>query len=205
MSQSQFPLYFTYCLTYLPTGQRYYGCRYGKDVHPSTLWTTYFTSSNLIKELIKKTGKDSFTYQIRKTFNDPRKCFEWEDKVLKRMKVANNPKWLNQNENTASDGVFRAMKFRTKEHNQAISRSQKGRKLTDEHKTKLSNAKSKWKTYIVTDPLGNVMIVQNLRKFCREHDLNNSNMVQSTKGKNKTSNFGWKCRYQDEPTFLGDG
>lgn len=58
---------FTYCITFILTGQRYYGSRYANNkttvAHPDQLWTTYFTSSKVIKSLIKEHGKESFTFQ----------------------------------------------------------------------------------------------------------------------------------------------
>ena len=86
---------FTYCLTFLPTGERYYGVRYAKDCHPSQLWTTYFTSSIPIADLIEEHGKDSFSIQIRKTFITAEQARSWETKFLTRIDAAKHPEWLN--------------------------------------------------------------------------------------------------------------
>jgi len=51
--------------------------------------------------MIQKYGKDSFSYEIRKTFvENPKKAQDWERKVLKRMNVGKNQQFLNK-----SDGV----------------------------------------------------------------------------------------------------
>ena len=88
---------FTYCITFLPTGQRYYGVRYSiKEVaHPDQLWTTYFTSSKIIKDLIKEYGVDSFFTQIRKTFTDGDTANASETKFLTKIDAANSQDWLN--------------------------------------------------------------------------------------------------------------
>ena len=87
---------FTYCITFIITGQRYYGVRYAKGCHPDQLWSIYFTSSTKIKSLIEKHGKDSFTFQIRKIFNNKQDAQSWESKVLIKLNAANNPNWLNK-------------------------------------------------------------------------------------------------------------
>jgi hypothetical protein len=86
---------FTYCLTFLLTGQRYYGVRYAKDCHPDQLWTTYFTSSKIISDLIKEYGKDAFTFEVRKTFITAEEACYSETKFLTRIDAAKSPNWLN--------------------------------------------------------------------------------------------------------------
>ncbi len=49
------------------------------------------------------------------------------------------------------------------------------------------------KSYVMTKPDGTEETVVNLAKYCREHGLAYSNMVQVSKGKFKQQN-GWKCR-----------
>ena len=51
-----------------PTNTLYYGVQYSKNCNPTNLWKTYFTSSEYVSSLIKEYGKDSFSYEIRKTF-----------------------------------------------------------------------------------------------------------------------------------------
>lgn len=86
---------FTYCITFLPTGQRYYGVRYAKGCHPSQLWTTYFTSSKIISNLIEEYSKDSFAVEVRKTFTNRNSALNWETKFLTKINAANHPEWLN--------------------------------------------------------------------------------------------------------------
>lgn len=44
--------------------------------------------------------------QIRKTFTCSNKAREWENKVLKRMNVINDPKWLNKTDNIAIESML---------------------------------------------------------------------------------------------------
>lgn len=88
---------FTYLVTFLPTGQRYYGVRTKKGCQPSDLWTSYFTSSKIVRQLIKQHGKDAFTFEIRRTFATKEQAILWEHRVLRRIDAARNPRYLNKN------------------------------------------------------------------------------------------------------------
>ena len=97
---------FTYCITFLPTGKRYYGSRYANNksivAHPSQLWTTYFTSSETIKTLIEEHGKESFAFEVRKTFKTRTEALTWENKFLTRIQAAQSPEWLNGNNGSST-------------------------------------------------------------------------------------------------------
>lgn len=86
---------YTYLICCIPENKFYYGVQYGKTANPHKLWKTYFTSSKIIKSLVKKYGKENFYYQIRKIFNNSKDAYNWEQKVLKRLKVEYNKKMLN--------------------------------------------------------------------------------------------------------------
>lgn len=87
---------YTYAVLNKNTGKRYYGCRYAKNCHPNDLWKTYFTSSKIIKSLVKDSGIDCWEIQIRQVFNDIISCKFWEEKVLRRLGIPKNDKWYNQ-------------------------------------------------------------------------------------------------------------
>ena len=79
---------FTYLIVNKVTNNVYYGARYARGCDPSDLWTTYFTSSKIVKLAIKKYGVDSFVVEVRKTFgSDYKRCLKWEHTVLRRLKV----------------------------------------------------------------------------------------------------------------------
>lgn len=87
---------FTYMLTHLDTGRRYYGARYSRGCQPSDLWTRYFTSSRIVHQLMKAEGKNAFKTEIRRVFPSVEACLEWELKVLRRLHVSTNDHWLNK-------------------------------------------------------------------------------------------------------------
>lgn len=85
---------YTYKITHKTSGEWYYGVRYAKNCNPSDFWVTYFTSSNIIAEIIKNEGVDSFSFEIRKTFNNKTDAIRLEHKVL--TKILNSPLCLNK-------------------------------------------------------------------------------------------------------------
>lgn len=99
-------MYFTYLIKCKPTGQVYYGVSFRKGTHPDKLWVDYFTSSTTVHQLINQFGKDAFEFEIRKTFTDPKAAQKWEAKVLKRMKVVGDPKWINRHDNISFESKF---------------------------------------------------------------------------------------------------
>jgi hypothetical protein len=102
----QNPLYYTYIIYHPETNFKYYGCQYGKFAHPDNLWNTYFTSSKKVKELIQQYGKDSFLYEIRQVFDDPKKCRLWEIKVIKRANLVRRNDFLNQRNPGGTDSLI---------------------------------------------------------------------------------------------------
>jgi hypothetical protein len=139
---------FTYLIHCTVTDQYYYGSRYGRRCHPSSLWTSYFTSSKVVKQLILEHGKDAFTVSVRKTFDTPEEARRWESKFLNKVKAAQSDKWLNQHN---ADEKFYCKghhgnlgKKHTKEHNENISKGQRGIKrnpFSEEHRKKLSESR----------------------------------------------------------------
>lgn len=88
---------YTYYLYHEQTNTHYYGVRYSKNCRPDDLWHTYFSSSKKVKKLINEYGTDSFSVEVRKTFNDREQAILWEQKVLRRLKVLSKLEWLNDN------------------------------------------------------------------------------------------------------------
>jgi len=96
------------------------------------LWVKYFTSSPKIKSLITEYGADSFEFEIRKIFKTPERATAWEAKVLKRMKVLENRKWINAN--------IAGHIMPTAESNKKISDFHKGKPKSAEHRRKISES-----------------------------------------------------------------
>ena len=93
---------FTYVITHIPTGKRYYGSRYKKGCLPNDLWTNYFTSSQKIKLLIEQDGLKSFSCEVRKIFNSVVECRTWESRFLHKIDARSNPNWLNEHNGGSS-------------------------------------------------------------------------------------------------------
>ena len=87
---------FTYLITHIPTGKRYYGVRIKRGCQPSDIGTIYFSSSKIVKKMIAEEGLDKFKFEVRRTFDDAKKALHWEERVLTRLKVWENDAWLNQ-------------------------------------------------------------------------------------------------------------
>src|SRR6516165_7968969 len=97
---------FTYCITHVPTGNRYYGSRYAKGCKPEDLWTIYFTSSQNIHELLTKDGSDAFSVQIRKIFDSKENCQKFETKLLQKLDLAAKSNWINKTNGGSSNFSF---------------------------------------------------------------------------------------------------
>ena len=139
---------FTYLIKHVPTNKYYYGVRFKKGCHPNDLWTKYFTSSKKVKGLIRKYGKKSFKFEIRKTFKTCKQALNWEHKVLKRLKVIYKDNFLNLTDNKSVDPKYLSKinkgknnPFYNKKHNkniiEKIRLSSLKRKHTEETKNKI--------------------------------------------------------------------
>jgi hypothetical protein len=96
---------FTYLIGWSKHKKYYYGRRTAKNCHPSELWTKYFTSSKHVKIFREKYGEPDIV-EVRKIFTSIKQCSRWEERVLAKMDVKNNPLWLNLTGNYAFYGVI---------------------------------------------------------------------------------------------------
>lgn len=134
---------YTYLIKHIPTNQFYYGVRYSKNCNPSDLWKTYFTSSKKVKKLIEQYGKDSFVYEIRKTFDNVEDAQNWEKRVLMRMKIPHREDFLNHRYSysipSMSGSSHPLYKIgHKKESRRKMSVSHMGKKLSDTTREKMS-------------------------------------------------------------------
>lgn len=104
---------YTYLIGWSKHSVFYYGVRYAKKCHPDDLWVTYFTSSKSVKTFRKEHGEPDIV-EVRRTFDCYEKAILWEYKVLRRMNVVKDKKWLNKHSTRAShietlwqDPIFR--------------------------------------------------------------------------------------------------
>ena len=89
---------YTYFIRWTKLNTNYYGVRYAQDCDPIDLWNPYKTSSTHVAKFIVEHGEPD-VIQVRKTFNDTQEARLWENRVLKRMKVVGDNKWLNRTDN----------------------------------------------------------------------------------------------------------
>lgn len=89
---------YTYLIKCTVNNKFYYGVRWANKFPPSEdLWVKYFTSSKIVKSLIKEYGKEAFIFEIRKVFAKKNEAIAWEEKVLRRLNVLKLPDiWLNK-------------------------------------------------------------------------------------------------------------
>lgn len=135
---------YTYLLCFKPTGQLYYGSSYTaskyKMAHPTRFWVTYFTSSNVVKSLIKEYGKDAFEFEIRKTFDSPEKAIIWEDRILKKFNVAKDSKWLNKSNGNGKGFVCLSTSEETRQKQSISAKKRVRTPRSQETKDKISKA-----------------------------------------------------------------
>lgn len=100
MKQQHTP--YTYLIGWSSLNKWYYGVRYAKNCNPSDLWVTYKTSSKIVKKFASENGNPDIIL-IRRQFTSIRKAQDWESKVLKKMNVAKDSRWLNGHDTKAFD------------------------------------------------------------------------------------------------------
>lgn len=96
---------FTYLIGWSKLDKWYYGVRWSKNCKPENLWTSYFTSSIYVKEFRKIHG-DPDIIEIRKVFENTTDARLWEHKVLKKLKVITNERFLNKSDNLSHCGFI---------------------------------------------------------------------------------------------------
>jgi hypothetical protein len=125
----------------------YYGSEYGKRskiANPKNLWSTYFTSSKHVKQFRKEHGEPDII-SIRKTFSTDLAAIYWEYRVLRKLKVRQNSKWLNVNEGKAPVGTpwTEERKQQWSKQNSGTGNNTYGKPRSEETKQKISNTLKK--------------------------------------------------------------
>lgn len=113
---------YVYRINFKLTNQFYIGFRGAKDATPDDLFKTYFTSSKVIKRLIKDYGVDQFSTEILAEFKTGKEAYEYEQKLLNEMDVSNNSQMLNMRATSCALGTF---KKHTEDTKQKISEAKK--------------------------------------------------------------------------------
>lgn len=123
---------FTYYLYHIPTDTHYYGARWAKNSNPDSLWTSYFSSSRAVHNLIDLYGKDSFVTRVMRIFDTGEEARLWESKFLRRVRAVESSKWINKNcgqppvcnYSRSGQGLGRKL---SESHRKAISAGNKGK------------------------------------------------------------------------------
>ena len=137
---------YTYLIKFKPTGQVYYGASYAnksKIANPSQLWTSYFTSSKIVKQLIVKYGIESFEFKVRQIFESAEQAIRWEHKVLLKFDAKNNTNWLNENNGDKkfkNNGHSEETRKKISIANKGQISNRKGKPLSEEHKRKIADS-----------------------------------------------------------------
>ena len=131
---------FTYLIKFIPTGQVYYGVRTKRGCHPAELWTTYFTSSKTVHNLIEEHGLDAFEVTIRQTFETKEQAILWEHRVLTKFDSAKNKQWLNKNNGSRK---FIPQDKHTTETKRKIGNAHRGKVMTESAKQKMRTTRTK--------------------------------------------------------------
>lgn len=184
---------FTYLIGWTFHDKWYYGVRYSKNCHPMDLWKTYFTSSKKVKHFREFFGEPDII-EVRKTFNNAVSALNYEQDVLKRLKIKSNDKWLNQgigkptfnNRKHTEETIQKMKKTKPEGFGEKIRQLHTGKKRSDHTKLNISLSKKglalrskKW----LFECDGEQVEIFNLHKYCRDNHLNVSCMQDVYRGK----------------------
>ena len=86
---------YTYFIRWNDLDLNYYGRRTAKNCHPEDFFISYFTSSECVADVIAEHGMPD-VIKVHKIFSDVDTCKEQEERFLKRVNAARNPRWLNR-------------------------------------------------------------------------------------------------------------
>lgn len=86
---------FTYLISWTDLDIHYYGVRYNKTSHPDDLWTTYFTSSKIVKKF-RESNSEPNIIKIDYIFDTREEALEYENTFLKDNNCIRNLNWLNK-------------------------------------------------------------------------------------------------------------
>lgn len=144
---------YTYLIGWKDHNAWYYGVRYSKHCNPNDLWTSYFTSSKHVKEFRLKHGEPD-VIEVRKVFDNRESAQLWETKVLQRMNVIGDSRFLNKAIGKSLQDFENRKKIMIDKYGvenssqlpgiaDKISNSLKGKKKSEKHKQNLKKPKSK--------------------------------------------------------------
>ena len=191
---------YTYLIGWSSLNTWYYGRRTHRKATPDDLWKTYFTSSKFVKEFRVKYGEPDII-QVRRVFDDNDKCKIWECRVLTKLGVPHNNKFLNkQCGSTSFDSTGRTWK-NNKRFSDNQSKRQKGLVMVKDSTTGI---------YVGKVPVGHDNIKNgvwvglnkgvSVGKGLKKSNGHKDSISKSTKGKPKTKTDKWN-KAKEEKRF----
>jgi hypothetical protein len=195
---------YTYLLKHEATGKYYYGVRYAADCDPADLWVTYFTSSPGVQKLIKESGTEGWTMEIRRTFSTAAQALSWEGRVLRRIRARQRSDFINKHNNdglVALVGDANPMRNpdilakwkasprakrgpQTAEHIEARRQALTGRKRSDAERAAISAGR-----------LGKVKMSEEQRRHMSE--INRGKVMSEASSAKKSQAIAGRKRYTD--------
>lgn len=128
---------YVYLISWTKLDTHYIGVRHALNCSPIDLWSTYFTSSKIVKAFRQINGEPDHI-EILKEFDNRKDALEYEELKLKEFNVLKKENWLNQNIAGKNFAHFGPHSEQTR---QKISKGLAGKKrapLSDDHKRKIS-------------------------------------------------------------------
>ena len=155
----------------------------------------YYGSGRIIKQAVKKYGKDNFIVYPIKFYDNVEECRNAEEELLKQYDIANNQYCYNiKNSAIGWDkGLKRSEEFRCK-----LSQANKGKKLTDATRQKIIQSMKNVMTPVVAiDKNGKVKIFESIIECSRVLGVNRGNIHSCLKGRIKHAG-GYAFKYLEQ-------
>jgi hypothetical protein len=127
---------YTYLIGWPEHNLWYYGVRYAEDCDPSDLWISYFTSSVHVARTRAELGEPTLI-AVRRTFSSHFTARSWEARVLRRMKVRLDERFINRSHIPAPPPE------KHPDHVEAVAAKLRNQKRTLEQKARMSEAAKK--------------------------------------------------------------
>lgn len=133
---------YTYLIGWKSLDRWYYGVSYKRGCSPDDLWTSYFTSSDYVRDFIAEHGQPD-VIEVREC-GLKEKMLRLEDAVLRRLGAVESDRWLNRGRGGAK--FFKEAgktkwseeaRKRFSERRKGLTHKNKGRPLSESHKAAL--------------------------------------------------------------------
>lgn len=134
---------YTYLIGWTNHNKWYYGVRYAKGCNPKELFVTYFTSSSHVKRFIAEHGPPDII-EVIKRFSSPAPARDWEYRVLRKLNVITQEKWLNKCANEFPFNIKDKSYMKNDSYRDAISRANKGKTAWNKGKSNITQKGKKF-------------------------------------------------------------